>query len=76
MRKLLAAYIAQAEVQITDEVGEGHILHPINDEQVVSRIVDFFLQRQLYIADGHPGGRRGCERSTRAPPFTAWTCGG
>ncbi len=53
IRKLLAAYTAQAEVQITDEVNEGHILHPINDEQVVSRMIDFFLQRQLYIADGH-----------------------
>lgn len=53
IRKLLAAYTAQAEVQITDEVDEGHLLHPINDMQVVSRIVDFFLQRQLYIADGH-----------------------
>ena len=47
------SYIAQAEMQKTDEVGEGHILHPINDEQVVSGVVDFFLQRQLSIADGH-----------------------
>ena len=53
IRRLLGAYAAQAEVQITDEVNEGHILHPINDAQVVSNIVDFFLQRQLYIADGH-----------------------
>ena len=53
IRRLLAAYAAQAEVRITDEVNEEHILHPINDEQVISRIVDFFLQRQLYIADGH-----------------------
>jgi uncharacterized protein (DUF1015 family) len=53
IRKLLAAYTAQAEVQLTDEVDEGHILHPITDEQVVSHIVDFFLHRQLYIADGH-----------------------
>ncbi len=53
IRRLLGAYAGRAEVQITDEVNEGHILHPINDAQVVSNIVDFFLQRQLYIADGH-----------------------
>lgn len=53
IRRLLGTYAAQAEVQITDEVNEGHSLHPIADEQVVSSIVDFFLQRQLYIADGH-----------------------
>jgi uncharacterized protein (DUF1015 family) len=53
IRRLLGSYAAQAEVQITDEGNEGHSLHPIADEQVVSSIVDFFLQRQLYIADGH-----------------------
>lgn len=53
IRRLLGRYAAQAEVQITDEVNEGHALQPIADEQVVSSIVDFFLQRQLYIADGH-----------------------
>ncbi len=53
IRRLLGTYAAQAEVQITDEENEGHSLHPIVDEQVVSSIVDFFLQRQLYIADGH-----------------------
>src|SRR5579872_2791198 len=53
IRRLLGRYAAQAEVQITDEVNEGHVLQPIADEQVVASIVDFFLQRQLYIADGH-----------------------
>jgi uncharacterized protein (DUF1015 family) len=53
IRRLLGTYAAQAEIQITDEGNEEHILHPIADEQVVSSIVDFFLERQLYIADGH-----------------------
>ena len=53
IRRLLGNYAAQAEVQITDEVNEEHILHPIADEQVISNIVDFFSERQLYIADGH-----------------------
>lgn len=53
IRRLLGTYTAQAEVRITDKGNEGHILHPISDEQVISSIVDFFLQRQLYIADGH-----------------------
>lgn len=53
IRRLLSAYAEQAEVQVTDEINEGHILHPISDEQVVERIIDFFLPRSLYIADGH-----------------------
>ena len=53
MRRLLDRYVADAEVRITDEVNEEHILQPIADEQVVASIVDFFLERQLYIADGH-----------------------
>lgn len=53
IRRLLGAYAAEAEVHITDEVNEEHILHPIADAQVVASILDFFLQRQLYIADGH-----------------------
>ena len=53
IRRLLSTYATQAAIQITDEVNEEHILHPIADELVVSSIVDFFLHRQLYIADGH-----------------------
>ena len=53
IRRLLSTYATQAAIQITDEVNEEHILHPITDELVVSSIVDFFLHRQLYIADGH-----------------------
>ncbi|MEO8973401.1 MAG: DUF1015 domain-containing protein [Ktedonobacteraceae bacterium] len=53
IRRLLGNYTAQAEIQITDEGNAGHILQPIADKQVVASIVDFFLQRQLYIADGH-----------------------
>lgn len=53
IRRLLSTYATQAEIQIADEVNEEHVLHPIADELVVSSIVDFFLHRQLYIADGH-----------------------
>lgn len=53
MRRLLAAYAEKPEVQIVDEVGEGHRLQPISDPQHVALIQDFFSQRQLYIADGH-----------------------
>ncbi len=53
IRRLLATYAEHAEVQITDEAGEEHRLHPIRDEQQIASIQDFFAQRQLYIADGH-----------------------
>jgi uncharacterized protein (DUF1015 family) len=53
MRKLLGAYAANAEVQITDEVNEEHRLHPITDAQQIALIQNFFSERQLYIADGH-----------------------
>src|SRR5713226_9225387 len=53
IRRLLAAYAANAEVQITDEVGEGHRLHAITDAAQIARIQDFFAERQLYMADGH-----------------------
>ncbi|MBV9712486.1 MAG: DUF1015 domain-containing protein [Ktedonobacteraceae bacterium] len=51
MRRLLSSYMP--EIQIVDEVGEEHFLHPITDEQQIALIQDFFAQRQLYIADGH-----------------------
>ncbi len=53
IRHLLHTYAAQAEVQIVDEIGEEHRLHPITDTEQVAHIQDFFAQRQLYIADGH-----------------------
>lgn len=53
MRRLLSDYASQAEVQLTDETGEGHILQPITDGEQIALIYDFFAQRQLYIADGH-----------------------
>lgn len=53
VRRLLANYASQPEVQITDEVGEEHLLHPITDSQQIVQLQDFFAQRQLYIADGH-----------------------
>jgi uncharacterized protein (DUF1015 family) len=51
MRRLFSSYTP--EIQIVDEVGEEHFLHPITDEQQIALIQDFFVQRQLYIADGH-----------------------
>lgn len=53
MRRLLSAYAADAEVQFTDEVNEGHRLQPITDPAQAALIQDFFAERQLYIADGH-----------------------
>lgn len=53
MRRLLASYAANAEVQITDEVHEKHLLHPITDAGQSALIQDFFAERQLYMADGH-----------------------
>jgi uncharacterized protein (DUF1015 family) len=51
MRRLLSSYTP--ELQIIDEAGEEHLLHPITDTQQIALIQDFFAQRQLYIADGH-----------------------
>lgn len=53
IRRLLSAYAAKAEIQIVDEAGEEHRLHPVTDVQQIALIQDFFTQRQLYIADGH-----------------------
>ena len=53
MRRLLSTYAADAEVQFTDEVNEGHRLQPITDPAQVVFFQDFFAERQLYIADGH-----------------------
>lgn len=50
---LLNRYADEAEIQIKDEVGEEHRLHPISDPQQIALIHDFFSQRQLHIADGH-----------------------
>ncbi len=51
MRRLFNKYTS--EIQIVDEAGEEHHLHPITDTQEIALIQDFFAQRQLYIADGH-----------------------
>lgn len=53
MRRLLAPYAENADLQITDEVSEEHRLHPITDARQIELIQDFFSERQLYIADGH-----------------------
>jgi len=43
----------EAEVQITDEVNEKHLLYPITNAEQIALIQDFFTGRQLYVADGH-----------------------
>ena len=53
IRRLLAPYAANVEVQITDEANEQHLLQPITDEQQIALIQDFFAERQLFMADGH-----------------------
>lgn len=53
IRHLLSNYAEQAAVQIIDEAGEEHRLHPITDPEQIRLIQDFFAPRQLYIADGH-----------------------
>lgn len=53
IRRMLGEYLAQPVVHITDEAGEEHRLQPVTDPETVERIQDFFVERQLYIADGH-----------------------
>jgi uncharacterized protein (DUF1015 family) len=53
IRHLLSNYADKPEIQITDEVGEEHRLHPITDPELMILIHNFFAPRQLYIADGH-----------------------
>lgn len=53
IRRLLAPYAENAEIQATDEAGVEHRLHPVTDAQQTALIQDFYSARQLYIADGH-----------------------
>ncbi len=53
MRRLLSPYAETAEVKITDEMNEVHLLRSISDENLIALIQNFFAERQLYIADGH-----------------------
>lgn len=53
IRQLLSNYADKPEIQIVDEVGEEHRLHPITDPELMILIHNFFAPRQLYIADGH-----------------------
>jgi len=53
IRRLLSNYANKPEIQIVDEVGEEHRLHPITDPELMILIHNFFAPRQLYIADGH-----------------------
>ena len=53
IRRILSSYAEEADICITDEVGEEHRLHPITDPELMILIHNFFASRQLYIADGH-----------------------
>ncbi len=53
IRRLLNPYTNEPEVCITDDAGVQHLLQPVQDEQPLLLIQDFFAERQLYIADGH-----------------------
>jgi uncharacterized protein (DUF1015 family) len=53
IRRLLAPYATRAEVRITDEENEEHLLQPVTDAQQIALIHDFFKERPLYLADGH-----------------------
>ncbi len=53
IRHLLSNYVDKPEIQILDEVGEEHRLHPITDPELMVLLHNFFAPRQLYIADGH-----------------------
>lgn len=53
LRRLLAPYAANPEIQITDEANEQHLLQPVIDEQQIALIQNFFAERQLFMADGH-----------------------
>src|SRR5436305_4644932 len=54
IRELLAAsHVFQADIQVRDKVGGMHLLYPITEQKHIQHIHDFFLTKQLYIADGH-----------------------
>lgn len=53
IRRLLDDHLQQPLIHITDEAGEQHLLQPLSDPALIERIQDFFVERQLYIADGH-----------------------
>lgn len=53
IRHLLHDHLQRPEVNTTDEANEKHLLQPLRDPALLERIQDFFVERQLYIADGH-----------------------
>src|SRR6266699_4214352 len=53
IRRMLSAYAANPAVQVTGEANEEHRLTPITDQQQIALLQNFFVERQLYIADGH-----------------------
>jgi uncharacterized protein (DUF1015 family) len=54
IRELLAtSHASQADIQVVDKVGGKHLLYPIIEQKQIQFIHNFFLAKQLYIADGH-----------------------
>src|SRR5260370_17149320 len=49
IRRLLSSYAEKPEIQIVDEVGEEHRLHPITDPDLMILIHNFFTPLHLYI---------------------------
>lgn len=49
-----AAYKSgQPEVNLTDEFGERHLIWVISDQELHQRVTAFFVDKPLFIADGH-----------------------
>ena len=54
IRELLATLpVLPADIQVRDKVGGKHLLYPITEPKHIKFIHNFFLTKQLYIADGH-----------------------
>lgn len=54
LRELLAAsHVFQTDMEVRDNKGGKHLLYAITEQKHIQFIHDFFLTKQLYIADGH-----------------------
>jgi uncharacterized protein (DUF1015 family) len=54
IRELLSTFhVSPADIQVRDKAGGKHLLYPITEHKHIQFIHNFFLTKQLYIADGH-----------------------
>jgi uncharacterized protein (DUF1015 family) len=54
IRELLATSpVFPADIYVRDKAGGKHFLYPITEQKHIQFISEFFLMKQLYIADGH-----------------------